>query len=178
MLRGRPPQGLRINAQSQRRGLGAIALALLALGAPPAEACGWWPWQDGACRRVPRAHGYRSLPPAYGYGVPAWAYGDVYAGVPSGALPPTRWYARTAPRVPDAGAAGLTVPITSAQGLLEGSLPARGPSLFGPNPPATPPARGYAPGYYYSAPPYYRVPWSSAPPPETPSWWQEPRRRR
>jgi hypothetical protein len=129
---------------------------------------------------MPRAHAYRGPPPAYGYGAPPWAYGYTHMAVPSTALPQTRWYLRTAPQVPEASTVGLTVPITSAQGLLEGGLPARGPSLFGPTPPPAAPAWGYYPGYYYSAPPSrrYGAPWSSAPPPETPSWWQEPRRRR
>ena len=79
---------------------------------------------------------------------------------------------------------GLTMPITTQEGLLSGGLPARGPSLFGPNPP--PAAWGYGyrgraygyrpayggPAYGYAPPGYY------APPPDTASWWVEPRRRR
>jgi hypothetical protein len=73
------------------------------------------------------------------------------------------------------------MPVTSQQGLLEGGLPAKGPSLFGPNPPS-PPATSW--GYYYSASPngyYYTTPYytpSYGAPPDTPSWWVEPRRRR
>jgi hypothetical protein len=177
----RLPRGLPLTAQNRRGGLGAVALAFLVLGAPHAEACSWWFWGDVECRRAPRAHGYRSPPPAYRYGSPAWAYGDVYAGVPSTALPQSRWYLMTAPQVPEANTVGLTIPITSAQGLMQGGMPARGPSLFGPNPPPAPPASIYYSGYYYSSPSsrrYYRAPWSNAPPPETPSWWLEPRRRR
>jgi hypothetical protein len=170
----------------------ALILALALSGAPPASACDWW-WPCGerayAARPVPWAYGYRTPPPrgsgwAYGYSNPARGWGDVYAAWPSTSIPPSRWYERTAPPVPNADAVGLTMPITSAQGLAEGGLPAKGPSLFGPNPPPAAwgyrygrPAYGYtsaygAPAYGYAPPGYY------APPPDTASWWVEPRRRR
>jgi hypothetical protein len=179
-------------------GLGA-ALALLAPSVPQASACDWW-WgcrdRPYAERPAPRWHGYRSqwrgYGPwrGYGYGGAAWAYGytsperfygDPYAAWPSTSIPQREWYIRTAPPVPNANAVGLTMPVTSQQGLFEGGLPAKGPSLFGPNPPP-PPATSW--GYYYSASPngyFYTTPYytpSFGAPPDTPSWWVEPRRRR
>jgi hypothetical protein len=182
-------------------GLGA-AVAAFALGAPQASACDWW-WgcsdRPYAERPAPRWYGYRSQWRGYGYGRPwrgygyggaAWAYGytsperfygDPYAAWPSTSIPQREWYVRTAPPVPNANAVGLTTPVTSQQGLFEGGLPAKGPSLFGPNPPP-PPATSW--GYYYSASPngyYYTTPYytpSYGAPPDTPSWWVEPRRRR
>jgi hypothetical protein len=175
-------------------GLG-IALALIAFDALPSWACEWWVCGDEphAYRPVPRPYyGYRGPARAYRYGGAAWAYGYTsparlygypYAAWPSTSIPQTRAYLNTATPVPNAGAVGLTIPITSAEGLREGGLPARGPSLFGPSPP---PAWSYyygGPGYgYYGAPAYgyYATrPYSyGAPPPDTPSWWAEPRRRR
>jgi hypothetical protein len=167
------------------------AAGVLALGAPPASACDWW-WACGdqpfASRQPPAgAYGYRpsagrngSRRPAwaYGYSNPARAYGYAYAAWPSTSIPQSRWYLGTALQVPNANAVGLTAPISSSLGLAEGGLPARGPSLFGPNPP--PAAVGW--GYYYGAPPngYYYAPPSAyrGPPADTPSWWVEPPRRR
>jgi hypothetical protein len=181
-------------------GLG-MALALLAFDAPQAWACGWWTCGDGryAYRPTPRAHGYKSparayryrSPWGYGYRGGAWAYGYTsparlygypYAAWPSTSIPPTRSYLNTATPVPNADAVGLTIPVTSRAGLLEGGLPARGPSLFGPDPP---PTWGYAyggPAYgYYGGASYgYRAtrPYAyGGPPADTPSWWVEPRRR-
>jgi hypothetical protein len=184
----------------KRFGGPSIALALLVAGAAQASACSWWWTCDGrpyayrptpngygynGQRRPPRAYGYygyRGQAWAYGYSSPARARGDAYAAWPSTSIPPSRWYLATAPRVPNANAVGLTAPVATAAGLLEGGMPARGPSLFGPNPP--PAAVGYyygAPsGYYYRAPsPYYRSPTPSyyAPPPDTASWWATGRRR-
>lgn len=174
-----------------------LALAAAVLGAPPASACDWWLLCDGwaqvgppeprswGYRSAPRWHGngyrqrygYRAPPRRYGYyGAPAWAYGDPYAAWPSTAIPPTPWYLDTALPGANTPAIGLTAPVSSADGLLKGGLPARGPSLFGPDPvPA-----GNAWGYYYNAPPngYYSAPSYWSPPSETPSWWLEPRRRR
>ena len=192
---GRHVRGLERKPWRWQGGL-SIALALLAFDAPQASACGWWTCGDGryGYRPAPPAYGYRSparayryrgAPWAYGYTSPARVYGYPYAAWPSTSIPPTRSYLNTATPVPNAGAIGLTVPITSAEGLREGGLPPRGPSLFGPN---RPPAWGYyygAPAYgysYYGAPSYgYRAtrPYSyGGPPPDTPSWWAEPRRRR
>jgi hypothetical protein len=170
-----------------------MAAACLVFNAPQAAACGWWMCGDGryAYRPAPPAYGYRSpartyryrsAPWVYGYTSPARVYGDAYAAWPSTSIPPTRTYLNTATPVPNAGAVGLTVPITTAAGLQEGGLPPRGPSLFGPS---QPPAWGYGyggPAYgYYGAPSYgYRAtrPYSyGGPPPDTPSWWAEPRRR-
>jgi hypothetical protein len=177
---------------SLRRLYGLFAvLGPLALGAPPASACDWW-WACGdrpyASRQPPAgAYGYRhpawanrrGRPAwAYGYSNPARAYGYAYAAWPSTSIPQSRWYLGTALQVPNANAVGLTAPISSSLGLAEGGLPARGPSLFGPNPPPDTTARAY----YYGAPPYgyYYAPLSSygAPPADTPSWWVEPRVRR
>src|SRR5262245_22734446 len=145
-------------------GLG-IALACLMLGAPQAWACGWWWCDDGryGYRQPARAHAYRS---------PARAYRYAYAAWPSTTIPQTRAYLNSAPQIPGAGttlAVGLTAPIATADGLLQGGVPAKGPTLFGP--PAPPP--GYYSGYYYYSGPvyFYRLP----PPPTA---WVEPRRRR
>jgi len=194
-----------LKRRTWRLGGPAIAVAVLAFNAPQAWACEWWTCRDGryAYRSAPPAYGYRSpartyryrgaprayrsrgVPWAYGYTSPARASGYGYAAWPSTSIPPTRSYLNTATPVPNAGAVGLIMPITSAEGLREGGLPPRGPSLFGPGPPAW----GYAYGapanqYYgdYGAPSYgYRAtrPYSyGGPPPDTPSWWAEPRRRR
>jgi hypothetical protein len=202
---GRFTQGL----QRRTWGLGglSIAVAVLAFKAPQASACSWWWACDGppyADRPPPPAYGYRSparayryrgapwayryrgAPWAYGYTSPERFYGYPYAAWPSTSIPPTRSYLNTATPVPNADAIGLTVPITSAEGLREGGLPLRGPSLFGPQ---QPPVWGYgygAPAYgyngYYGAASYgYRAtrPYSyGGPPPDSPSWWVEPRRRR
>jgi len=198
----RPARGLPGTPWSRHIGLG-IALAVLAFAAPQAEACGWW-WACGdgryAYRPAPRvngygsparayrygrpswAYGYRAAPWAYGYTSPARFYGDPYAAWSSTSIPSTRSYLNTATPVPNADAIGLTVPITSGQGLLEGGLPPRGPSLFGPDPPPTwayaygGPAYGYygRPAYGYRAAPPRAY---GAPPADTPSWWLEPRRR-
>jgi hypothetical protein len=169
-----------------------IALALLVLDASQSWACGWWwtcadgprayrPPPPGYGYRGPaRAYRYRNVAWAYGYTSPARVYGDAYAAWPSTSIPLTRSYLNAATRVPNAGAVGLTVPITTAEGLREGGLPPAGPSLFGPDPP---PSWGYgyyggrSYGSYYGPPPYgYRA--ARMPPADTPSWWVEPRRRR
>jgi hypothetical protein len=171
-----------------------VALALLALDAPQSWAreracCGDRPH---AYRPAPATRGYRSptrgyrhrdAPWSYGYTSPARVYGDPYAAWPSTSIPPTRSYLNTATPVPNAGAIGLTMPVTSAQGLLEGGLPPNGPSLFGPDPPPWGYANGGygAPAYGYSGAPSYgyrTVRPYGAPPADTPSWWLEPRRRR
>jgi hypothetical protein len=190
-------------------GLG-IALALLAIDAPQtwaceSRACGNGPYSYRpappvcGCRSPARAYrygspawgyGYGGAARAYGYGYtsPARAYGYPYAAWSSTSIPPSRSYLNTATLVPNAGAIGLTAPVTSGQGLLESGLPPRGPSLFGPSPPPS----GYyygpygAPSYgYYRARSYgYRAGSSygyrpyDVPPADTPSWWAEPRRRR
>jgi hypothetical protein len=140
-----------------------------------------------------RRYGYASWygSPWYGYDdtTPGWAYGYVYATRPSATLPPSEWYVDSALMVPNSASVGLTAPISSAPGLLESGLPARGPSLFGPSPP--PPAWGYRYGHYYRPPSLYGypsygyrpaysyyVPSAYTPPRETASWWLEPRRRR
>ena len=199
----RGPQG---TSRAWQGGVG-IALALLAFHAPPASACGWWTCADGryadrpappgfGYRRAARTYRYRSAPRAYRYGGTWWGYGYTsparfygypYAAWPSTSIPPTRAYLNTATPLPNAGAIGLTIPITSAEGLREGGLPGRGPSLFGPDPS---PAWGYYGYRYYGGPAYgyygdpsygYRAtrPYSyGGPPADTPSWWAEPRRRR
>jgi hypothetical protein len=175
----------------KRRSALGIALALLVLDVPQSWACGWW-WTCGerqAYRPPPPGYGYRSPARPYNYRNAAWSYGYTsparlygypYAAWPSTSIPTTRSYLNTATPVPNAAAVGLTVPITTAEGLREGGLPPRGPSLFGPDPP---PAWAYgyyggpSYGYYYSAPTYgYRA--ARMPPADTPSWWAEPRRRR
>jgi hypothetical protein len=174
-------------------GFGVAALALLGLGAPKAAACGWlWPCTDRpyASRDAPptygyasprrRGHGYYGKPRwSYGFTSPARAYGNAYAAWPSTAIPPSRWYLRTALPGANTNTIGLTPPVYGLQGLQWGGMPARGPTLFGPQP--TPPgAWGYYYGGYYGARAYgyYAVPSPSTPPSETPSWWVEPRRRR
>jgi hypothetical protein len=188
----------------------SIALALLAVDAPLAWACDWrvcgnarYSYRPAppvcGCRSPARAYRYGSPAWGYGYGGAAWAYGYGYTsparayGYPyaawsSTSIPPSRSYLNTATLVPNAGAIGLTAPVTSGQGLLESGLPPRGPSLFGPSPPPS----GYyygpygAPSYgYYRARSYgYRAGSSygyrpyDVPPADTPSWWAEPRRRR
>jgi hypothetical protein len=187
----------------------SIALAIVAGSAPQSWACEWRPCGNGpySYRPAPRVHGYaspvrahryrgpnwvygyRNAAWAYGYTSPARVYGYAYSAWPSTSIPPSRSYLNTATPVPNAGAVGLTAPVTSGQGLLESGLPPNGPSLFGPSPP---PSWGY---YYgpYGMPSYgyHRVPYSGyragrlygyrsyeAPPADTPSWWAEPRRRR
>jgi hypothetical protein len=156
-------------------GLAVAALALLGLGAPEAAACGWlWPCADrpqasraygdaprayAYRRRAARARHYRRAAPTYVYTSRARAYGYAYAGRAG-------WDLGTALPAANTNAVGLTPPVYGGQGLLMGALPARGPTLFGPQP-----APAAAWGYYYAAPRY-------GPPPETPSWWVEPRRRR
>ena len=167
-----------------------VALGLTVSDAPQASACDWW-WVCGdqayASRPPPLPRGYWSPPPrrgwAYGYSNPARGYGDTFAAWPSTSIPPSRWYERTAPPVPNADAVGLTMPITSKEGLFESALPAKGPSLFGPNPPPAAWGHRYRGGYgyvpAYNAPAYgYAPPGYYAPPPDTASWWAEPRRRR
>jgi hypothetical protein len=144
-----------------------LAVAALALGlgggGPEAAACGWlWACPD-------RPHAYRDAPRGY------------YGGLgyrPSRRLPTSRWYLGTALPAGMTDTVGLTPPITNAQGLLYSALPARGPSLFGPDP--GPAYWGYANGSYYGSPAYgyYAAPSRSVPPRDTPSWWIEPRRRR
>lgn len=133
-------------------GVGAAALALVGFGAPEAIACGWL-W---ACADRPQAsRAYRDAPRAYGY------------------RSPSRWHLRTALPGVDANTVGLTPPVYGGQGLLMGALPARGPTLFGPQPPSV------AEWGYYGTPAYgYYAPSYGRPPRETPSWWVEPRRRR
>lgn len=169
-----------------------IALAVLTLDAPPTRACGWWWLCDGpyADRPPPRGYGYRSGPSPYRNGRAGWAYGytspdrvyggNAYAAWPSTSIPETRSYLNTATPVPNAGAIGLTIPITSAEGLREGGLPPRGPSLFGPDPPPSTWGYGGYYSYYYGAPAYGYGPARAyrGPPPDSPSWWVEPRRRR
>lgn len=172
-------------------GLGVAALVLLGPGTPEASACGWlWPCDERprAYRETPRTfgygpprrgHGYRRPAWTYGFTSPARAYGYAYAAWPSTSIPPSRWYLRTALPGASTNTVGLTPPVYSLQGLQFGGMPARGPTLFGPQP--TPPgAWGYYYGGYYGAPAYgyYAVPSPSTPPSETPSWWVEPRRRR
>jgi hypothetical protein len=154
-------------------GLGVAAFALLGLAAPQASACGWlWP-----CGDRPYAT-YRYGPPAYGYTSPARGYRYPYAAWPSTAIPPSQWYLGTALPGASTDSVGLKIPITSQQGLLEAGLPAKGPSLFGPNP--APPGWSYYNGGYYGTPQYgyYAFPSPVTPPRETASWWLEPRRRR
>jgi hypothetical protein len=149
-------------------GLG-VALACLMLGAPQAWACGWWWCDDGR-------YGYRQPPRAYGYGSPPRFYRYAYAAIPSTSLPQTRRYLASAPPLPSAGATGLSVPIATAEGLREGGLPGKGPTLFGP--PAPAPGyyySGYYYGGYYNGPGYYYNGYSRPPPPTA---WIEPRRRR
>jgi hypothetical protein len=180
-------------------GLGIAALAALGPGVPQALACGWWECSNAPPAYLPPGETYGFRPwawgyrpayragrrgRAYGYVAPVPDYGDdyynLYAAWPSTFIPPSRWYLRTAPRVPNASVSGLSAPIASAQGLTQGGLPARGPSLFGPGP-APPawgysygaPAYGYGPAYGYNGAPSY-----NGPPPDTASWWVEPRRRR
>jgi hypothetical protein len=156
--------------------LAVAALALgLGAGAPEAAACGWlWACAD-------RPYAYRDAPRAYGYWGPrrvhryagAHIYGYGYR--PRRAIPTSRWYLGTALPATRTDQVGLTPPITTSQALLYSSMPARGPSLFGP-----PIGWGYAYGSYYGDPAYgyYAVPSPSVPPQDTPSWWIEPRRRR
>jgi hypothetical protein len=186
-------QGIQMTTWTRLGGL-SVALVILGLGAPQASACGWW-W---ACDDAPYAYrpgpngygyGYRNWPRAYyGYRAPAWGYGysnpargwDPYAAWPSTSIPQSRWYLSTTLPSPANSEVGLTMPVTTAFGLQAGGLPAKGPSLFGPNPPPA------ALGYYYSSYNgsrtgyYYRSPSSSyyAPPPLTASWWATTRRRR
>jgi hypothetical protein len=163
-----------ILAAAALAGLGAL------LGAPPAAACGWlWPCADRSAYRDAPSAAYRGCPGrrrAYGcrdsggYGYAPW-YGTSRARV---------WQPRSALPAESTREVGLTPPITSAQGLLYGGMPAYGPTLFGPSPP--PPGYGYSyRGGYYGYPAYgyygYDAP-RGGPPPETPSWWVEPRRRR
>jgi hypothetical protein len=175
-------------------GSGCIALAVLTLDAAPTRACGWWWLCDGPYTDRPpsRAYSYRGRSSPYRYGRPGWAYGytspdrvyggSAYAAWPSTSIPQTSSYLNTATPVPNAGAIGLTIPVTSAEGLREGGLPPGGPSLFGPDPPPSTwayagyygaPAYGYGNGYGYGPARSY-----GGPPPDTPSWWVEPRRRR
>jgi hypothetical protein len=134
------------------------------LGAQQAWACGWWACDEGR-------HGYRQPPLTYGYRSPPRAYGYIYAARPSTAIRPSRAYLASAPPLPVAGSVGLTAPIATAQGLLEAGLPGRGPTLFGPGPPAP----GYYSGYFYGSPGYYYSDYSRPPPPTA---WVERRRRR
>lgn len=196
----------RLTRRSLSIRLGA-ALAVFGLGAPQASACDWWRCSERphAYRPAPHGYGSRSLgrgcgyspcrsygSHAYGYGPgsAAWAYGytsleraygEPYAAWSSTSIPQYEWYEQTALPVPNANALGLFVPVTTQQNLLSGGLPARGPSLFGPNPPPPSPTSW---GYYYSASPngyYYTTPYYTpafGAPPDTPSWWVEPRRRR
>jgi hypothetical protein len=176
-----PMAGIRMFSLSRSSVISAV-LALLVVGTPQARACDWW-WACGershANRQAPPAYGYRRLPRpyrggawAYGYSSPARAY-DPYAAWPSTSIPESRWYTGTALQVPNAAGVGLTAPTASAEGLLEGGLPPRGPSLFGP--PAPPPGWAYA----YGVPSYGYAPARAyGPPSDTPSWWVEPRRRR
>jgi hypothetical protein len=187
-------------------GLG-IALALVAVDAPQTWACDWrvcgnarYSYRPAqpvcGCRSPARAYRYGRPAWGYGYGGAAWAYGYTsparaygypYAAWSSTSIPPSRSYLNTATLVPNAGAIGLTAPVSSGQGLLESGLPPRGPSLFGPSPP--PSAYYYGPygtpyGYYrarsygYRAGPSYAYRPYDVPPADTPSWWAEPRRRR
>src|SRR5687768_10528862 len=89
----------------------AMPLGLLLLGAPPAAACDWWGCPTGtyAYRPSPRTYAERSPRYARRYFRPAWAYGYTsparaegyaYSPWPSSAIPPRRWYARTALQVP------------------------------------------------------------------------------
>jgi hypothetical protein len=153
-----------------------LAVAALALGlghrAPDAAACGWlWACAD----RPSTPYGYRGAPRDHRYGD---ARPSGYGYRPSRRLSSSRWYLGTALPAGRTDTVGLMPPITSAQGMLYSALPARGPSLFGPDP--APPGWGYAYGSYYGAPAYgyYAVPSRSVPPRDTPSWWIEPRRRR
>jgi hypothetical protein len=180
---------------------GVAALALLGLGAPQATACGLlWACADRpqAYRSGPRAHGYRAgngyRSPArayrngYGYGRGGWVYGYTsparahgypYAAWSSTSIPSSRWYLRSALPGGNTETVGLTPPSDySGGGQLQGAWPARGPTLFGPNPP--PAATGYYYGAYYGDPAYGYVafPSRNTPPQQTPSWWVEPRRRR
>ena len=130
--------GERLNLRNTRLG---IVLALLLLGCTEAAACGWWDCGN-------RAYGYRQPTRAYGYRSTTRVYGYIYAARPSTSIRPSRWYLRTAIPVPDAGAVGLTAPIATADGLMEGGLPGKGPTLFGPS--AT------TQGYYYTSPAWQR----------------------
>jgi hypothetical protein len=185
-------QGIHMTTWTRLGGL-SVAFAVLGLGAPQASACGWWWACDDApyaYRPGPNGYGYgrRSRPRAYyGFRAPAWVYGysnparawDPYAAWPSTFIPQSRWYLGTTLPSPANSEVGLTMPVTSAFGLQAGGLPAKGPSLFGPNPPPA------ALGYYYSSYNgsctgyYYRSPSPSyyAPPPLTASWWATRRRR-
>jgi hypothetical protein len=149
-----------------RYGRLGIALACLMLGAPQAWACGWW-----ACDEA--RHGYRQPPRAYGYRPQTRAYGYIYAARPSTAIRRGRGYVASGPPLPDAGAVGLTAPIATAEGLLQGGLPGRGPTLFGPSPTAA--GYAYGPGYYYSN--GYFVPRYDYSRPPPPTAWVERRRR-
>ncbi len=173
-------------------GLGIATLALLALGAPRASACGllWACSGERAYTAHRPAHRvrayrprYRLLPrssyrhrhPAWGYGYanPARGYGDAYAPWPSTSMPQARWYLRTALPVPNAETMGLSAPApTSREFVLKSAMPSRGPTLLGPRRAST---AGY---YYYGAPAYGYARAYGSPPPDTPSWWIEPRRRR
>ena len=144
-----------------------MALACLMLGAPQAWACGWWVCDEGR-------HGYRQPPRAYGYRSPPRAWGYIYAARPSTSIPPSRAYLANVPPLPDAGSVGLTAPIATAEGLLQGGLPGRGPTLFGPGPAAA--GYAYGPGYYYSN--GYFVPRNDYSRPPPPTAWVERRRRR
>jgi hypothetical protein len=167
-------------------GLGVIAFLLLGLGAPSASACGWlWPCAERphASRAYryapepytsrPRPHRYRGAAWRYGYGYTEpprayHAYGYPYSAWSSPSVPPLR----SALPGGDTNAVGLTPSVYGLQGLQMGALPARGPTLFGPQ---AAPAAGW--GNYYGAPAYGYAP-SNGGPPGTPSWWVEPRRRR
>jgi hypothetical protein len=103
--------------------LGAV-LAVLAFGATPACACGWW-W---GCSE------------GYGYRQPARVYG--YTARRSAPMRiPSRAELRGVPRIPG-GDVGLQAPVLSSTGIMQSAMPARGPTLFGPAP--------GAPAYAYS----------------------------
>ena len=155
-----------VGRRNRHGGLG-IALVCLMLGAPQAWACGWWVCDEGR-------HGYRQPPRAYGYRSPPRAWGYIYAARPSTSIPPSRAYLANVPPLPDAGSVGLTAPIATAEGLLQGGLPGRGPTLFGPGPTAA--GYGYGPGYYYSN--GYFVPRNDYSRPPPPTAWVERRRLR
>lgn len=150
----------------------ALALGVAGVGTPDAAACGWL-W---ACapRAAPQAYyGYR---PARGHlyrGTRGYRNGYGYTSTPA-----SWWYLGTALPAARTDTVGLTPSVTTAQGLLHGALPARGPTLFGPG--AAPVDWGNAYGSYYGDPAYGYNPFPSrsVPPRDTPSWWVEPRRRR
>jgi hypothetical protein len=173
-----------------RLGALGVALALMPLGSPPASACSWW-WgcDEGRGYRPPARtsryngylyKGYRYNGYRYNGGPPnayAYTYFNYYTGLPSTYL---NRLPVSGPPLPDAGSQGLTPPIATTQGLLEGGgVPGPGPTLFGP--PAPPsgyygynPVLGYYSGYaYYGPPGSYTY---SGPPP--PTAWLERRRRR